>query len=131
VRDLPRVQLVVREHRALQVSCPTCAGERGTISPEASSRAQYGPRLRALAVYLLEQHLLPGARVREVCTEVLGAPVSLGTFTGWVQKESRRCAPSRRRSQRRCSARPCCTEMRQASTESTRFACIRVPTLAY
>ena len=45
---------------------------------------QYGPRLRALAVYLLEQQLVPYGRVREVLSDVLGAELSVGTLVDWV-----------------------------------------------
>jgi transposase len=51
VRDLPPVRLVVREHRALHVRCPRCEQVSvGSFPPEAPSRAQYGPRVRALGV---------------------------------------------------------------------------------
>jgi transposase len=86
VRDLPPVRLVVREHRALHVRCPSCAQVNvGQFPPEAPSRAQYGPQLRALAVYLLEQQLIPYARVRDLFADLLAAPVSVGTLTRWVQ----------------------------------------------
>jgi hypothetical protein len=50
-------------HRALRVRCPTCAHlSLGSFPTEASSRTQDGPRLRALAVYLVEQQLIPYAR---------------------------------------------------------------------
>src|SRR5215831_15030974 len=59
VRDLPPVRLVVREHRAVHVRCPRCEQVSvGQFPPEAPSRAQYGPRVRALGVYLLEQQLI-------------------------------------------------------------------------
>jgi transposase len=60
VHELPPVRLVIREHQALHVRCPS--GEQlsvGAFPAEAPSRAQYGPRVRALAVYLLEQQLIP------------------------------------------------------------------------
>jgi transposase len=85
VHEVPPVRLLVREHRALHVRCPSCARVSvGTFPAEATSRAQYGPRLRALAVYLIEQQLIPYARVRALFAEVLGAQVSLGTLTRWV-----------------------------------------------
>jgi transposase len=94
VRDLPPVRLVVREHRALHVRCPVCDQlSVGAFPAEAPSRAQYGPRLRALAVYLLEQQLIPYARVREVFAEVLGAPVSVGTLTRWVRQGAEALRP--------------------------------------
>src|SRR5215831_15178974 len=86
VQELPPLRLRVTEHRALHVRCPSCAQVSvGTFPPEAASRAHYGPRVRALAVYLVEQQLVPYARVRELLADLLGAPVSLGTLTRWVQ----------------------------------------------
>jgi transposase len=94
VRDLPLVRLVVREHRAVHVRCPQCAQVSvGQFPAEAPSRAQYGPGLRALGVYLLEQQLIPYARVRELFADVLGAPVSLGTLLRWVRQGSQTLQP--------------------------------------
>jgi transposase len=94
VCDLPPVRLVVREHRALHVRCPRCEQVSvGPFPPEAPSRAQYGPRLRALAVYLLEQQLVPYARVRELLADVVGAPLSLGTLVRWVQQGAETLRP--------------------------------------
>src|SRR5258705_250052 len=51
VRELPPLRLLVREHDAMHVRCPAChAVTVGTFPAEAPSRAQYGPRLRALVV---------------------------------------------------------------------------------
>ncbi len=75
----------------------TCAARR--VRPwrsgpsQAPSRAQYGPRLRALAVYLVEQQLIPYARGRERVAELVGAPVSLGTLTRWVQQGAQTLKP--------------------------------------
>ena len=64
VQDLPPLRLQITEHQALHVRCPACqAISVGSFPPAASSRAQYGPRLRAFAVYLVEQQLVPYARV--------------------------------------------------------------------
>jgi transposase len=94
VHDLPPLRLVVREQRALHVRCPACAGVSvGTFPAEAPSRAQYGPQLRALAVYLVEQQLVPYARVRELLTDLLGAHVSVGTLTRWVQQGAETLRP--------------------------------------
>jgi transposase len=94
VHELPPVRLLIREHRALHVRCPGC--ERvsvGVFPAEAPSRAQYGPRLRALSVYLLEQQLIPYARVRELVADLLGAVISLGTLTRWVQPGAQTLRP--------------------------------------
>jgi transposase len=87
VHELPPVRLLIREHRALHVRCLACAHVSvGGFPAEAPSRAQYGPRLRGLAVYLLEQQLIPYARVRELFADRLGAHVSVGTLNRWVQQ---------------------------------------------
>lgn len=64
-----------------------------TFPAAVPSRAQYGPRLRALAVYLIEQPLIPYARVRELFAELVGAPVSLGTLMRGVQQSAQALRP--------------------------------------
>ncbi len=87
VYELPPLRLLVREHRALHVRCPACAQVSvGSFPAEAPSRAQYGPQLRGLAVYLVEQQLIPYARVRELFADLLGVHVSVGTLNRWVQQ---------------------------------------------
>lgn len=87
VQDLPPVRLQITEHQALHVRCPACQQiTAGAFPSAAPSRAQYGPRLRALVVYLVEQQLVPYARVREVLADLFDAHLSLGTLTAWVQQ---------------------------------------------
>ena len=87
VQDLPPLRLQITEHQALHVRCPACqAVSRGAFPPEAPSRAQYGPRLRALAVYLVEQQLVPYARVQELLRDLFGADLSGGTPVAWVRE---------------------------------------------
>jgi transposase len=94
VTELPAVRLVIREHQALHVRCPSCqAITVGTFPQEAPSRAQYGPRLRALCVYLVEQQLVPYGRVRELLSDVFGARLSEGTLVAWVQQGAATLAP--------------------------------------
>jgi hypothetical protein len=54
----------------------------GTFPPEASSRAQYCPQLRAFAVYLVEQQLVPYARVQEPLRDLIGADLLGGRLVG-------------------------------------------------
>jgi transposase len=94
VQDLPRVRLVVTEHQALHVRCPACqAVSVGTFPAEAPSRAQYGAHLRAFAVYLLQQQFVPYGRVRELCADLFGAPLALGTLQSWVRLSATTLAP--------------------------------------
>jgi len=85
VQELPPVRLVVTEHQALHVRCPACQMVTAAAFPaEVPSRVQYGPRLRALAVYLVQQQLVPFGRVRELLGDLLGAQLSVGTLVAWV-----------------------------------------------
>jgi transposase len=94
VHEVPPVRLVVTEHQALHVRCPACQAVTAAAFPaEVPSRVQYGPRLRALAVYLLEQQLVPYGRVREVLEDLLGAQLSVGTLVEWVQQTAMTLEP--------------------------------------
>lgn len=85
VVDVPPLRLEVCEHQALRVRCPVClALTTGAFPAAAPSRTQYGPRLRALAVYLSAQQLVPYARVREALADLFGVAVSLGSVLDWV-----------------------------------------------
>jgi transposase len=87
VQELPPIRLVVTEHQALHVRCPACQQVSvGSFPAAAPSRVQYGPRLRALCVYLVEQQLVPYGRVRELLAEVFGTALSLGTLVEWAQQ---------------------------------------------
>jgi|SRR5689334_2901535 len=87
VHELPPLRLVVREHQALQVRCPSCQRVTvGTFPAQAASRAQYGPRLRAWCVYLVEQQLVPYGRVRTLLRDLFGMRLSLGTLVSWVRQ---------------------------------------------
>jgi transposase len=47
---------------------------------------QYGPRLRALCAYLVQQQFVPYSRVRELVAEVFGAALSVGTLVNLVRQ---------------------------------------------
>jgi transposase len=87
VQELPPLSLVVTEHQIAHVRCPGCgATTRGPVPEGARAPVQYGPRLRALAVYLVQQQFVPYARAREVLAEVFGAALSVGTLVGLVRQ---------------------------------------------
>src|SRR5260221_4564286 len=94
VLELPALRLRVREHHAVQVRCPQCQHvSLGTFLAEAPSRAQYGPRLRAFSVYLIEQQFVPYGRVRALLSDPLGVQLSAGTLVAWVQQGATTRAP--------------------------------------
>jgi transposase len=94
VVDIPPVRLRRTEYQSLHVRCPACQRvSAGAFPVEAASRAQYGPRLRALAVYLLEQQLVPYARVRTLLQDLYGAQVSVGALARWVRQAAQALEP--------------------------------------
>lgn len=94
MHDLPPIRLRVTEHRALSIRCPSCQQVTvGAFPSEAPSRAQYGPRLRALVVYLVAQQFVPYARVRDLLADLTGARLSVGTLVEWVQQGAEALTP--------------------------------------
>lgn len=94
VQDLPPIRLHVTEHQALHVRCPTCHRvTAGAFPAEASSRAQYGSQLRALAVYLVAQQFVPYARTRDLLADLTGARLSVGTLVEWLQQSAEAVKP--------------------------------------
>ena len=106
VRDLPPMRLVVTEHRAERVRCPHCQALTPAAFPAGvDAPAQYGSGVRALAVYLSQQQLLPVARVRAVLSEVVGCPLSVGTVVSLVQRCAAALTESEGRDQGRAAGR--------------------------
>jgi transposase len=94
VQDLPPLRLVVTEHQALHLQCPACQQVTvGVFSAEAPSRAQYGPHLRALAVYLSEEQLVPLGRVQALLSDLFAVQVGRGSLVAWVQQAAAVLAP--------------------------------------
>src|SRR5258708_4140986 len=94
VHDLPEVRLVVREHQVEEVCCPGCRQvSRGSFPAGVEAPVQYGPQIRALAVYLHEYQLVPLARVSELLADLCACEVSEGTVLTWVERAAQRLAP--------------------------------------
>lgn len=94
VIDVPPVRPMVTEYQGCQVQCSSChAITTGVFPAGVTAPVQYGPRVRAIAVYLTQQQLLPYGRTREVLTDLLGCPVSEGTLATLVQEAADRLAP--------------------------------------
>jgi transposase len=86
VFDLPQPRLEVTEHRAAVYRCHHCSGVTKAAFPDAvTAHVQYGPRVRATAVYLNVQQLIPEDRVCEAMADLFAAaslcPASVVTWT--------------------------------------------------
>jgi transposase len=92
VVDVPPPRLWVAQHQAEQKQCPAC--QQITVAafpPEVAAPLQSGSRLRAIAVYLVQQ-LLPWERACEMLDDLLGARLSEGTLAHLIE----RCATTLR-----------------------------------
>lgn len=81
VFDLPPIKVEVEEHRAEQKCCPHCGKLNRASFPEGIDQpAQYGPRIKAYAVYLNQYQLVPYDRIRELFLDLFGTGISAGTI---------------------------------------------------
>ena len=79
VFDIPPVQIEVTEHQAAIKCCPRCgAVVKGDFPPEVTQPVQYGPRIKAQAVYLNTYQLLPLARTCQLFEDFYGHAPSEG-----------------------------------------------------
>jgi transposase len=87
VLDLPPPRVQVREHQAERKRCPGCGQISVARFPEAvSAQVQYGTHVGAVAVYLVQQHLLPYQRTSEILSDLLGAHLCPATIQTLVER---------------------------------------------
>ncbi len=94
VQDLPPIRLEAIEHQVEEIRCPTCQqATRGIFPVEVSAPVQYGPHLRALAVYLHQYQLLSDERTCQAMQDLTGACISEGTLDRWSTQAAERVVP--------------------------------------
>ena len=87
VVDVPVPRLLVQEHHAECKQCPACHQITAAPFPAGvDAPIQYGMRLGATAVYLVQQQLLPWARACEVLSDLVGAQISEGTLASLIER---------------------------------------------
>ena len=94
VFDLPPIKVEVTAHQVERKRCPHC-GQTTTASfpPEVSQLVQYGPRLKALAVYLTTYHLLPLDRTSQFFADVYNQPLAEDTIRHATRHLARQVEP--------------------------------------
>jgi transposase len=93
VVDLPPLRLEVSEHLAQSRLCECGVTTTAAFPTEASEPIQYGPRLKALGVYLRDYQLLPFARTSQLLTDVFGAALCKRTLENTLSECSTRLQP--------------------------------------
>jgi transposase/uncharacterized coiled-coil protein SlyX len=78
VLDTPVPKLESIEHRAETRRCRCGTKTKATFPPEARGYVSYGPRLRAVALYLMSYQHLPFERCAAALCDLFGAEVSTG-----------------------------------------------------
>lgn len=86
VFDLPEIRLRSSEHRAHTRRC-ACGHETTAVFPDAvSAPTQYGPRVRALGLYLVSYQHLPYVRAARLMSDWVGTPISTGTLATFIAR---------------------------------------------
>ena len=90
VFDLAERPLLVTEHQASIYRCAHCRGETKAAFPDGVvSPTQYGERIKAAAIYLNVQQLLPEDRTAQALSDLFGAPlICPASIVAWVGKKA-------------------------------------------
>jgi transposase len=96
VFDMPEPRLEVTEHQARIYTCACCHGvTKAAFPPQVTAHVQYGPRIKAAAVYLNAQQLVPEDRVGDIMKDLLGAGrLCPASIAAWSEKKAEELAPA-------------------------------------
>jgi transposase len=95
IHDLPELRLQVTEHRVEVICCPACHHLTAARFPAGvGAPAHYGPRMRALAVYLSQFQLLPMERIGELLADLWACPLSEGSLANWIAEAATTLEPT-------------------------------------
>jgi transposase len=84
VFDLPPVKVSVTEHRVQHRRCRCGTVTMAGVPAGVTAPVQYGPKVKAVAAYLVGYQHLPYERAAETLTDLLGVGMSSGTLAAVV-----------------------------------------------
>lgn len=91
ILDIPPLRMDVTEHRFEMKTCPDCHAHTSSTSSApkyVSAPVQYGPRIKALSVYLKSYQLLPFKRCSELIHALFGGTLCEGTLANMIKEVS-------------------------------------------
>ena len=86
VHDLPPLRLIVTEHQSETKLCPCGHLNKAAFPEGVNAPVQYGPGVKAAAVYLKNYQLLPYERTCEMLGDFFGCPMSEGTLANLISE---------------------------------------------
>ncbi len=90
VIDLPEVTPTTTEHRVERRRCSCGKQTAGTFPRHVRAPVSYGPRIRAVVVYLLARQHIPVARAAEAARDLFGVRISTGAIDAIYADAARR-----------------------------------------
>jgi transposase len=85
VFDLPPLEIVVTEHCAEKKQCVCGINHRAVFPTGVIAPVQYGPRVRAMGVYLLSVQLLPYERTTQTLSDLVSVDLSEGSLDHFLE----------------------------------------------
>jgi transposase len=94
VFDIPAPRLTVTEHQAQVKHCHRCGKQAAADFPEEiRAPVQYGARVKALAVYLQQQQMIPEDRLEALFDDLFSLPISATTLVNISQRFEKEVTP--------------------------------------
>lgn len=86
VAEIPEITPTVTEYRAHEITCGQCGTATRASIPPHVSRSSFGPNLRALLSVLSGRYRMSRRETVELCRELFGLSVSLGSVDNICQR---------------------------------------------
>lgn len=87
VAELPETAVRVTEHRLARRRCPSCGALTRAELPPAIPREHFGARLQGAITTLAAGFRLSRRQVADLCRELFGAEIAVGTVDAIVQRQ--------------------------------------------